>query len=279
MPIEMRNRVFPKSINRRRFLALGFVGTAAATADWPKNSGRGEPLPAKPAREAQSLDTGGIAPEYFEKARERAAAVVTKLTLAEKISQLGSSVPAVPRVGLPPFKFSGEALHGRVQTGPVTSFPLPLALGCSWNRSLMHRVFTAVSDEIWAWHKKTGESQVMFSPATVNMGTRDPRYGRIAENYGEDPYLVGQMAIYTVHAMQGHDPRYLKSLACAKHFVAAEDTQASSVAFARDRSRCSSPATRSTAPQCTASWIFASGSRRSTTWGCPQWSAHAIGVP
>ena len=113
---------------------------------------------------------------------------------------------------------------GSFMSGPVTSFPVPLALGCSWNRSLMEQVFTAVSDEIWAWHKKDGESLAMFSPPTVNMGTRDPRWGRIAENYSEDPYLVGQMAIYTIHGMQGHDPRYLKTIACAKHYIA-NDTE------------------------------------------------------
>ncbi len=205
--------------------------------DRPSSTGTAKALPATPAEDTRWLDTGGIAPEHFEKARERAAAIVAKLTLSEKISQLGSRVPAVPRVGLPAFKYSGEALHGLVQTGSVTSFPLPLALGCSWNRSLMHWVFAAVSDEIWAWHKKTGESQAMFSPTTVNMGTRDPRYGRIAEIYGEDPYLVGELAIHTIQAMQGNDARYLKTFACAKHFVAAEDTQASSVAYATVDSR------------------------------------------
>jgi beta-glucosidase len=115
-------------------------------------------------------------------------------------------------------------LHGLIHAGPITSFPLPLALGCSWNRSLVHRIFSAVSDEIWAWHKKDGQSVAMFSPPTVNMGTRDPRWGRIQENYSEDPYLIGQMAIYTIYGMQGHDSRYLKTIACAKHFMA-NDTE------------------------------------------------------
>jgi beta-glucosidase len=171
--------------------------------------------------EAPALDTGGIATEYFESARKRATEMVGKLTLAEKIPQFGHSAPAIPRVGLPAFKYYGsEALHGLIHNGPITTFPLPLAMGCSWNRSLVHRVFTAVSDEIWAWHKKDGQSLAMFSPPTVNMGTRDPRWGRIGENYSEDPCLVGQMAIYTIHGMQGQDSRYLKTIACAKHFIA-----------------------------------------------------------
>jgi beta-glucosidase len=220
-----RNRGSCGALRRRDFLALATAGAVAVVTGWPESKGGGETLPAIPGGEAQPLDTGGIAREHFENARKRATAMVAKLTLAEKISQFGSTAPAVPRVGLPAFKYYGsEALHGLIHDGPITSFPLPLALGCSWNRSLVQRVFTAVSDEIWAWHKKDGQSLAMFSPPTVNMGTRDPRWGRIAENYSEDPYLVGQMAIYTIHGMQGHDSRYLKTIACAKHFIA-NDTE------------------------------------------------------
>jgi len=210
------------SLSRRGFLARATGSAALAVTGWPKSEGTaGEVRPSMPQEKTEALDTGGIAIEHFEKARKRAAAMVAKLTLDEKISQFGSSCPAVPRLNLPAFSYySSEALHGLIHGGPITSFPLPLALGCSWNRSLLHRIFTAVSDEIWAWHKKNGQGLAMFSPPTVNMGTRDPRWGRIGENYSEDPYLVEQMAIYTIHAMQGNDPRYLKTIACAKHFIA-----------------------------------------------------------
>ena len=62
----------------------------------------------------------------------------------------------------------------------------------------------------------------LFSPPTINMGARDPRWGRVAENFSEDPYLVEQMAICAVSAMQGNDPRFLKTIACAKHYIANE---------------------------------------------------------
>lgn len=167
----------------------------------------------------------GITPENFEDARQRAAAIVSKLTLDEKISQFNAQAAAVPRLGLREFNYySSEALHGLNHVGPVTSFPVPLALGCTWNRSLIQQVFAAVSDEMWAWHKKNGQGLAVFSPPTVNMGTRDPRWGRIAENYSEDPYLVGEMATYTIRGMQGNDPRFLKTIACAKHY-AANDTE------------------------------------------------------
>ena len=167
---------------------------------------------------------GGIAPEYYEAARKRAAEIIGKLTLAEKTTQFRSHVPAIPRLNIPAFKYyATEALHGLIRNGPITSFPLPLAMGCTWNRSLIEQVFTAVSDEIWAWHKKDGQGLAMFSPPTVNMGTRDPRWGRIGENYSEDPYLVGQMAIQTIrgHAGQGstlsEDDCLRQTLHCQRH--------------------------------------------------------------
>ena len=225
MDMTKCKKVFSGPVSRRDFLALATAGAAVVATAWPESKGTGDTLPAMQGGESQPLDTGGIALEHFENARKRAAAMVAKLTLAEKISQFGAHADAVPRIGLPAFNYyASEALHGLIHGGPITSFPLPLALGCSWNRSLIQRVFTTVSDEIWAWHKKNGQGLAMFSPPTVNMGTRDPRWGRIGENYSEDPYLVSQMAIYTIYGMQGQDPRYLKTIACAKHFIA-NDTE------------------------------------------------------
>ncbi len=214
-----------RRVSRREFMTLAAGSAALVMTSGLQKPALSEGLPIPAAMRNEALDTGGIALEHFQKARQRAAAIVAQMSLEEKISQFGTLVPAIPRLGLPAFNFyASEALHGLIHSGPITSFPLPLALGCSWNRPLIERVFTAVSDEIWAWHKKNGQGLAMFSPPTVNMGTRDPRWGRIGENYSEDPYLVGQMAIYTIHGMQGRDTQYLKTIACAKHFCA-NDTE------------------------------------------------------
>lgn len=203
-------------VSRRDFLALASSTLALTLTAYPESQAFAADQPS----EANRLDTGGIAMEYFGAARKRATAMVSRLTLKEKISQFGTQAPAIKRLGMPAFNYyASEALHGLIHDGPVTSFPLPLALGCSWNRSLMKQIFTVASDEVWAWHKKSGMDLAMFSPPTVNMGSRDPRWGRIAENYSEDPYLVGQLAIQVIHGMQGEDPRYLKTIACAKHFI------------------------------------------------------------
>ena len=215
-----------KCITRRNFLSL----TAAAGTAWVLTEGEDAHgavinvvlAPLAVGEETHPLP-GGITPQRFEVAKRLAAEIVAKLPFTEKISQLGCYAPGIDRVGLPTFNYyANEALHGLNGRGPVTCFPIPLALGCTWNRSLIHRVFSVVSDEAWAWHKKNGMDLAMFSPATINMGTRDPRWGRIGENYSEDPYLVEQMAIATVAGMQGDDPHYLKTIACAKHYIANE---------------------------------------------------------
>ncbi len=183
-----------------------------------------EEIPARGgvAEESKPLP-GGITRQRFEEAKRQAAEIVSKLTLPEKISQLGCYAPGIERLHLPTFNYlANEALHGLNGRGPVTCFPLPLALGCTWNRSLIRQVFNVVSDEAWAWHKRNGMDLALFSPATINMGARDPRWGRVGENYSEDPCLVEQMAIASVGGMQGNDPRYLKTIVCAKHFIANE---------------------------------------------------------
>jgi beta-glucosidase len=210
-------------VSRRKFLSFAAAGAAWVVAE----EARGETIGLAPWQ-ASSEDTQGVLPgnitqERFNEAKRQAGEIVAKLTLKEKASQLGCYAPAIERLGLRSFNYyANEALHGLNNTGPVTCFPLPLALGCTWNRTLVQQIFSVVSDEIWAWHKKNGMDLAMFSPATVNMGARDPRWGRIGENYSEDPYLVEQMAIATFNGMQGDDTRYLKSIACAKHYIANE---------------------------------------------------------
>lgn len=223
--MKTRRPTKSKPLSRRKFLAMTAAGAVAIAIDAMPSPGEATTVSFRDKLEAASLDTGGIAPEAFENARRRATELVTQMTIQEKIAQFGDTAPAVPRLNIPAFKYyGGEAIHGLIHDGPISSFPLPLALGCSWNRAMVEQVFDAVSDEIWALHKKQGQSLAMFSPPTVNMGTRDPRWGRIGENYSEDPLLVAELAVATIHGMQGHDPHYLKTIACAKHFIA-NDTE------------------------------------------------------
>ena len=161
----------------------------------------------------------GVSQTAFLRARTRAAALVASMTLAEKISQTGNTAPAIKRLGLSRYQYWSEALHGlALGYAEGTSFPQPLALAGAWNPELNRRVYTAVSDEARAWHNRTGNSLTFYSPQTLNLH-RDPRWGRCEEAAGEDPCLAATLAVQVIKGMQGDDPNFLKTTACAKHFI------------------------------------------------------------
>ena len=155
---------------------------------------------------------------------QRVADVVGRLTLEEKASQMGYAAPAIPRLGIPAYNWWNEALHGVARAGRATVFPQAIGLAATWDRDLMLRVATTISVEARAKHNESlregshgiYEGLTFWSP-NINI-FRDPRWGRGMETYGEDPYLVGQLAIQFVHGMQGDDPRYLRTIATPKHF-------------------------------------------------------------
>lgn len=109
----------------------------------------------------------------------------------------------------------GEGLHGFYAKN-ATSFPQAIALGCSWNTSLVQKCMDVTALEMRA----RGVTHA-FSP-NVDLA-RDPRWGRIDETYGEDPWLVGKMAVAAVKGLQGTGNEFLDGnhvAATAKHFVA-----------------------------------------------------------
>jgi beta-glucosidase len=204
------------SFNRRAFIAgaasAGAITALAGCASEPSGENKISTTAGGSARV-------GISDSAYKKAWQRAAAIVSKMTLAEKIAQTGNGAPAIKRIGLPAYNYySGEALHGLVRGGPVTSFPLPLAMACSWNPALALQVYTAVSDEARAYNKKENVGLAYYSPQTLNLH-RDPRWGRCEEAPGEDPCLAGTWAVNVIKGMQGDNPNYLKTTACAKHFI------------------------------------------------------------
>ncbi|MDY3972096.1 MAG: glycoside hydrolase family 3 N-terminal domain-containing protein, partial [Clostridia bacterium] len=120
---------------------------------------------------------------------ERAADLVSRMTLEEKVSQIGYKAAAIPRLGVSEYNYWREALHGVARQGKATSFPSPLSMSNTWNRELVYRMAEITSTEARGKNPKTNLSY--WSP-TINLA-RDPRWGRNEETYGEDPYLTGQM--------------------------------------------------------------------------------------
>ena len=149
---------------------------------------------------------------------ERAKSLVQAMTLDEKINQVGHQTLEISRLGLKGYNYWNEALHGVARSGLATSFPVSKAMSATWDRQLVFDCATATSDEARVYNNKQGKGLIYWCP-TINM-SRDPRWGRDEENYGEDPYLCGRLAVAYIKGMQGDDPKYYKTVATAKHFAA-----------------------------------------------------------
>src|ERR1039457_571175 len=151
--------------------------------------------------------------------------LLSRMTLEEKASQLLSASPAIERLGVPVYDWWNECLHGVARAGRATVFPETIGIAATWDTGLLFRVATAISDEARAKHHefvrrgKRGIYQgLTFWTPNINL-FRDPRWGRGMETYGEDPYLTGRMAVQFIRGLEGDDPRYLKTVATAKHYA------------------------------------------------------------
>lgn len=156
---------------------------------------------------------------------ERVNDLISRMTLKEKADQLVYTAPAIPRLGIPAYNWWNEALHGVARAGYATVFPQSITIANSWDEGLMLQVANAISDEARAkYHEfqrrgKTGIYQgLTFWSPNINI-FRDPRWGRGHETYGEDPFLTGRMGYQFVKGLQGDDPKYLKTVATAKHYA------------------------------------------------------------
>ena len=166
-------------------------------------------------------------------AGQRADDLLSRLKIDEKVSLMMNNSPAIERLGVPEFNWWNEALHGIGRNGVATVFPITMAMAASWDDVLLHKVFTAVSDEARVkalQAKRSGEikryQSLSFWTPNINI-FRDPRWGRGQETYGEDPYLTSRMGLAVVRGLQGVGYNgedlgispYRKLLACAKHFA------------------------------------------------------------
>lgn len=151
---------------------------------------------------------------------ERAAELVSRMTLEEKRTQLDHKAEAIPRLGVAAYDYWSEGLHGVARSGEATVFPTAIGLATSWNEDLINQVAAATSDEARAYANEKGKGLSYWSP-TINLA-RDPRWGRAEETYGEDPFLTTRMGAAFVKGLEGteEDSRYLKTIATIKHFAA-----------------------------------------------------------
>ena len=151
--------------------------------------------------------------------------LISHLTLEEKASLMLYNSPAIDRLGIPEYNWWNESLHGVGRAGKATVFPQAIGLAATFDEDLIFRVADAISTEARAkYHaaiRKGNRAQYLglsFWTPNINI-FRDPRWGRGQETYGEDPYLTSLLGSAFVKGLQGNHPQYLKTAACAKHFV------------------------------------------------------------
>ncbi|MEI7033514.1 glycoside hydrolase family 3 N-terminal domain-containing protein [Streptomyces pratensis] len=206
----------------------------------------------------------GLLPPYLDPAlpvAERVADLLGRMTLPEKVGQMlqlnakegvrrlvedlhaGSILHASPervreaaaltektRLRIP-LLVAEDCIHGHSFWEGATIFPTQLGMAATWDPELVERIARASAVEIAA----TGVHWT-FSP--VLCVTRDLRWGRVSETFGEDPYLIGELASAMVRGYQGDglgDPTAV--LACAKHFAGYSETQGGRDASEADLSR------------------------------------------
>lgn len=154
-------------------------------------------------RPVDAMGMPGFMQERWHRTREETLAFVNAMQrfLIEKT-----------RLGIPAL-YHDETAHGFVAAG-ATVFPIPLALASTWDADLIEKIFSVVARE----GRSVG--------STVSLGpvldiARDPRYGRVEEMFGEDPYLVGRLGAAAVHGVQGRERPLAKDkmFATLKHFV------------------------------------------------------------
>lgn len=157
---------------------------------------------------------------------ERAADLVSRLTLEEKITLMQNNSSTVKRLGIKPYEWWNEALHGVARNGLATVYPQAIGMGASFNDTLLYQVFTSISDEARVKYRQAREAGnykrytgLTFWTPNINI-FRDPRWGRGQETYGEDPYLTSRMGLSVVNGLQGpQNTKYNKTHACAKHYA------------------------------------------------------------
>ncbi len=166
-----------------------------------------------------------MAQEKLQRLSLQADTIISQMTLEEKFSQLMNETPGIERLGIEPYDWWNEGLHGVGRSGRATVFPQPIGLAATFNPDMACQIGDAIATEARAKytvaradHNYSRYTGLTFWSPNVNI-FRDPRWGRGMETWGEDPFLTGTMGTAFVHGMQGDDPVYLKVAACGKHFA------------------------------------------------------------
>lgn len=148
-----------------------------------------------------------------------------QMSVLELSSQVRHSSRPIPRLGIKKYNWWNESLHGVARAGIATVFPQAIAMASTFDENIIFNVASIISNEARAKYNYSQSIKdygiykglTMWSP-NINI-FRDPRWGRGQETYGEDPYLTSKLGVAFIKGLQGNDDKYIKTSACAKHFV------------------------------------------------------------
>ncbi|MBK7106236.1 MAG: glycoside hydrolase family 3 C-terminal domain-containing protein [Ignavibacteriae bacterium] len=138
---------------------------------------------------------------------------LSPVEMAEFANSLQKYFVEETRLGIPVI-IHEECLHG-LAGKEATSYPQPIGLGATFNPKLVEEIYSAIAEDT----RKRGAHQALTPVLDV---ARDPRWGRVEETFGEDPYLIGEMSKAAIRGFQG-DRTFKdknKVLATLKHFAA-----------------------------------------------------------
>ncbi|TBN02946.1 glycosyl hydrolase [Hyunsoonleella flava] len=167
----------------------------------------------------QSSTSNSAGNDKDQEINEKVEALLSQMTLDEKIAEMTQDAPANERLGIPYMKYA-EALHGVWLVldyyGNTTVYPQAIAAASTWQPELIKKMASQTALEARA----LGVTHT-YSP-NLDVISGDPRYGRVEESYGEDPYLVSRMGVAFIQGLQGMgDERFDENhvIATAKHFI------------------------------------------------------------
>jgi beta-glucosidase len=146
--------------------------------------------------------------------------------LEEKVAQMLNKTPGIERLGILPYDWWNECLHGIAWPGyKVTVFPQAIGMAAGWDVDAIRQMSDYTAEEgraVYNLYRKKGDYGIFHGLTywTPNINIfRDPRWGRGQETYGEDPFLTASLSRNFVEGLQGNNKKYMKAAACAKHFA------------------------------------------------------------
>ncbi|MBN2214839.1 MAG: glycoside hydrolase family 3 C-terminal domain-containing protein [Bacteroidales bacterium] len=159
-------------------------------------------------RGESSLNNGNLSEEIKDAVRKGRVGSFLNVTNPDNVKELQRIAIEESRSGIP-LIFARDVIHGY-----KTIFPIPLGLAATWNPGVVEKCARISAEEA-----TTAGIKWTFAPMLDIC--RDPRWGRIAESPGEDPFLASAMAKAYIKGFQGDDLSSITSIAaCAKHFAA-----------------------------------------------------------